>query len=125
MSENLIAITERLVKREAIATQRPWAATEEPEGEFVIISNPDHWIFKDPSDYPPATTNDALLISELRNNAPDILQVLKCFQEGDAGFISEIVQSFGGEQNAIRLTELEKECLHRLQKAAQLMEALK
>ena len=38
------------------------------------------------------------------------------FKKGDAEIIQEIINSFGNENNAVRLTKLEIDCLQRLQK---------
>ena len=60
-------------------------------------------------------------LENLRNASPAMLEVLGCFQEGDAEIIREIFEYYDNctEDGT---AEHEKDVLRRLQKAAELME---
>jgi hypothetical protein len=131
MSENLIAIAERLNKIEQGATPKPWKYGSHPDhcqigcDDCVEPSDPNcpnpiksDWqpiamigwgdvvpgVFAKPYNYNKEANRNGELVEELRNAAPDILQVLKCFQEGDAGFIEKQAEDpfpSGGGMNAV------------------------
>jgi hypothetical protein len=106
---------------EANATPGPGIASEEGGGEFVIISNPKHWIFNDPDDYPPSQTHDALLISTMRNAAPKLLDALD-FRAGDADAISEILSLL---EEIADISKEDRELLTRYRDMAQAMEEIR
>jgi len=117
MTESLCQTVARLKWLEAKATPGKWIATEDRKGEFVIVSNPEHWVFKDPADYPPTQTNDALLISALRNAAPALLDILGEIRAGDAKRFELLLEGYGGWTGSI-LTDEDKNMLRRYQAMA-------
>jgi len=94
MKESLIEVVAKLRELEANATPAPWMATEDAcrAGEFIVVSNPDHWIFTYPEDCSGVEAPDAKLISALRNAAPALLGILSEIRPGDADILQLFVE---------------------------------
>jgi hypothetical protein len=105
---------------EAEATCAPWTLLGEID--FQIVSdNPEFYINFDDSD-----KADPELITELRNTAPALLEVLGAFQDGDAATLAVIAERFAmscPEGRGCTTCAAERDVINRLASMACKMEA--
>jgi hypothetical protein len=116
----LIDVVARLKKLEAEATRAPWTLLGNID--FQIVSdNPEFYINFDDSD-----KADPELITELRNTAPALLEILGAFQEGDAATLAVIAERFAmscPDGMGCPTCAAERDVINRLTNAACEMEA--
>ena len=107
----------RLRELDAGATCAPWRLLGSID--FQIVSdNPEFYINFEDSD-----RVDPKLITDLRNVAPWLLEAAACFQPGDAERIARIVRDDLLE-GCCGQCDADVAMMHRLQKAAAIMEGL-
>jgi hypothetical protein len=121
---NLIGEIARLKKQDAEATQAPWELSKFTDSDdlryYQILSdNLEFYINFEDSD-----KNDPEFITEMRNAAPAMLEILSMIQPGDASILEYLVSEQENEDpdSEDRLPDEAIDMLKRLQAMCQKME---